>query len=58
MAYKEDDKEILFVRVPMSRDEIETLDKAIIESGQKKYEWIRRSLISAATAPKPQEARQ
>lgn len=57
MAYKEDDKEILFVRVPMSKDEIEALDKAIIESGQKKYEWIRRSLISAATAPKQQEAR-
>lgn len=57
MAYKDEDKDILFVRVPMSKDEIEAVDKAVIESGQKKYEWIRRSLLSAAAATNKQETR-
>lgn len=58
MAYKDDDKDILFVRVPMSKEEIKTIDHAVVESGQKKYEWIRRSLLSAAaeTSPKTPEA--
>lgn len=56
MAYKDEDKDILFVRVPMSKDEIETIDKAVAESGQKKYEWVRRSLLSTATSQR-QEVR-
>lgn len=56
MAYKDEDKDILFVRVPMSKDEIETIDKAVAESGQKKYEWVRRSLLATAASQR-QEVR-
>ena len=47
MAYR-DEKELLFVRVPMSSEEKKTLDSAVSQTGMKKHEWIRRTLLSAA----------
>ena len=47
MAYKEE-QNIVFVRVPMSEAEEKRIDKAVAESGLKKYEWVRRALLSKA----------
>ncbi len=47
MAYKEE-QNIVFVRVPMSEAEEKKIDQAVAESGLKKYEWVRRALLSKA----------
>ena len=55
MAFK-DEKELLFVRVPMSSEEKKTLDHAVNQTGMKKHEWIRRTLLSAARNELAREA--
>ena len=47
MAYK-DEQNIVFVRVPMSEAEERKIDQAVAQSGLKKYEWVRRALLSKA----------
>ena len=48
MAYK-DEEEIMFVRVPMTAEEKQKIDKAVIKTGMKKYEWVRKALLLAAS---------
>lgn len=48
MAYK-DEEDILFVRVPMKAEEKQKIDKAVIKTGMKKYEWVRKALLVAAS---------
>ena len=55
MAYK-DEKEVLFVRIPMSTEEKKTIDKAVNKTNSKKYEWFRRTLLSAAKTELAKEA--
>ena len=55
MSYREE-KELLFVRVPMSSEEKKTLDHAVTQTGMKKHEWTRRTLLSAAKTELAKEA--
>lgn len=48
MAFK-NNPEVLFVRVPMSTKEKNTIEEACAKTGMKKYEWIRRALLAEAT---------
>ncbi len=48
MAFK-NNPEILFVRVPMKKEEKNKIEEACARTGMKKYEWIRRTLLAEAT---------
>lgn len=49
-------EQTLFVRVPMSAEEKKQLDSAVSQTGMKKHEWIRRTLLSAARNELAKEA--
>lgn len=55
MSYKEGEP-TLFVRVPMSAEEKKQLDSAVSQTGMKKHEWIRRTLLTAARNELAKEA--
>lgn len=49
-------EQTLFVRVPMSAEEKKQLDSAVSQTGMKKHEWIRRTLLTAARNELAKEA--
>ena len=48
MAFKEN-TELLFVRVPMTAQDKQKIDRACAVAGMKKYEWVRRALLAEAS---------
>lgn len=49
MAYRNAD-EMLFVRIPCTKEEKQKIDKATASSDLKKYKWVLNALLSAADA--------